>query len=228
QGQNVPNAVIARLGGVGAVCLFTYAATDLIVDVAGYLTGPPPDGSLQTCPADPTPPPPPPPPPATPVVISAGTYVVGQTIQTGRYIAADARNGCYWERTSGFGGTVNEINANDFQSFTGRMIVDILASDVGFDFTAACGKFRTYTPTGPAVGFMGPGSWVVGADIVPGTYTTSAAANCYWERRTSFAGDTRSIVANDFLPTAQSVVVTIRPSDTGFYATGNCGNWALA
>ncbi|CAB4895317.1 unannotated protein [freshwater metagenome] len=35
-GQTVPNAVIAKVGVGGTVCLFTSAATDLIVDVNGY------------------------------------------------------------------------------------------------------------------------------------------------------------------------------------------------
>ena len=33
-GQTVPNAVIAKVGAGGAVCLYTYADTEIIVDVA--------------------------------------------------------------------------------------------------------------------------------------------------------------------------------------------------
>jgi hypothetical protein len=66
-GQTVPNAVIARLGSGGSLCLYSLGATHLIVDVAGYLTGPAPvtGGS---CPADPVAPPPPTVPPTTPPV----------------------------------------------------------------------------------------------------------------------------------------------------------------
>jgi hypothetical protein len=35
-GSVIPNAVIAKVGAGGSVCLFTYAATHLIVDVNGY------------------------------------------------------------------------------------------------------------------------------------------------------------------------------------------------
>jgi hypothetical protein len=35
-GQTVPNAVIAKLGTDGKVCIFTFATTDIVVDVAGY------------------------------------------------------------------------------------------------------------------------------------------------------------------------------------------------
>ena len=36
-GQTIPNAVFAKLGADGRVCIYTYAATDLIVDVNGYV-----------------------------------------------------------------------------------------------------------------------------------------------------------------------------------------------
>jgi PKD repeat protein len=51
-GQTVPNAVIARLGPGGAVCLFDSGATHLIVDVAGYITGPAPAAAGLACPPD--------------------------------------------------------------------------------------------------------------------------------------------------------------------------------
>ncbi len=56
-GQTVPNAVIARLGSGGNICLFNLGATHLIVDIAGYITGPAPTAAGPSCPADPTPPP---------------------------------------------------------------------------------------------------------------------------------------------------------------------------
>ena len=54
--QTVPNAVITRLGSGGSVCLYNLGATHLVVDVAGYLTGPAPV-SAGSCPADPATPP---------------------------------------------------------------------------------------------------------------------------------------------------------------------------
>ena len=73
-GQTVPNAVIARLGSGGSVCLFNLGATHLIVDIAGYIVGPAPAPAGSTCPADPTPPPTTQPPGSTPTTQpSAGT-----------------------------------------------------------------------------------------------------------------------------------------------------------
>jgi len=50
-GQNVPNAVITRVGPGGVVCFFTSGATHLIVDVAGWLTGPAPATTGSNCPS---------------------------------------------------------------------------------------------------------------------------------------------------------------------------------
>jgi hypothetical protein len=49
-GFTVPNAVIARVGQGGDICLFTSGATHLVADVAGWLTGPPPPTTGGHCP----------------------------------------------------------------------------------------------------------------------------------------------------------------------------------
>lgn len=49
-GQTIANGVIARIGAGGEVCLFNLAPTDVLVDVAGYLTGPAPAASDDPCP----------------------------------------------------------------------------------------------------------------------------------------------------------------------------------
>ena len=38
-GQTIPNAVIAKVGVAGSVCLFTNVGTQLLVDVDGYFPG---------------------------------------------------------------------------------------------------------------------------------------------------------------------------------------------
>ncbi len=50
---NTANTVIARLGAGGAVCVFASATTDLLVDIVGYLTGPPPPAAGPECPEAP-------------------------------------------------------------------------------------------------------------------------------------------------------------------------------
>ena len=51
QGQTIANAAIARVGANGQICLYTFGSTHLIVDVTGWLTGPPPPSSSTPCPA---------------------------------------------------------------------------------------------------------------------------------------------------------------------------------
>ncbi len=36
-GQVVPNAVLAKIGAGGKVCVFTLAATDIVIDANGYI-----------------------------------------------------------------------------------------------------------------------------------------------------------------------------------------------
>jgi hypothetical protein len=150
---------------------------------------------------------------------------VNSTIPPGRYVAATAQSGCYWERLSGFGGSFAEIITNDFQGFTGRVIVDILSSDAGFKFTAACGTLKTYVAPGTIDSVIAPGAHVVGAHINPGTYTTTALPGCYWERLNSFDGRSSSILANDFMSAGGQAIVTINPGDVGFHNDADCGTW---
>ena len=59
--QSIPNAVVAKIGANGDICVYAHRATHLVLDVAGYLTGPAPSGSGD-CPQPPPPPQPPTPP----------------------------------------------------------------------------------------------------------------------------------------------------------------------
>jgi hypothetical protein len=77
------------------------------------------------------------PPPAPSTSFSEGAFVVNQQIAPGRYQSSGG-DGCYWQRTTGFGGTLDEIIAND--NVTGPGIVDIAASDVGFT-SRGCGDW---------------------------------------------------------------------------------------
>lgn len=76
--------------------------------------------------------------------------------------------------------------------------------------------------SGPATTF-GDGSWVVGKDIAPGTYTTMGKDGCYWERERDTSGLSASILAND--TGSGPSVVTILPTDGGFKSL-NCGEWS--
>ena len=232
-GQTIPNLVIAKPGAGGKVCIYSYATIDVLADVSGFF----PAGSAFTPISNPTrvldtrtpPPPATPPPPTTPPPPATGTLFPGTTLigagaPAGRYIA-QALSGCYWERLSGLGGTLNEIIANDFQSFAGPAIVDIRPTDLAFKFDADCRTFKPYTPPASASATITQGAWVVGSDIQPGTYSANVSNGCYWERATSFDGGLGSIIANDFISTGGTAFVTIAFTDTAFKTDNDCGTW---
>ena len=81
-------------------------------------------------------------------------------------------------------------------------------------------------PPGPRTSFAGDGTYVVGADIVPGTYRSAGGASgesCYWERMGSLGGG--DIIENERAEGPQ--VVEISPSDAGF-KTKHCATWTKA
>ena len=175
-------------------------------------------------PTPPTPTPPPPPPPSPSRVFGPGQYRVNTDIAPGRYFSVPS-SGCYWERQSGFGGTLGDIIANDFVGYNpAHYIVDILSSDFGFETDSDC---RTWfdTPRTGAQSSIPPGVWLVGSQIAPGTYQVSSGAGCYWERLSNFTHQLSGIIANDFSSDARTQFVTIAPGDVGFSNDGDCGTW---
>jgi hypothetical protein len=149
---------------------------------------------------------------------------VGTQIAAGRYYAAPA-SGCYWERESGTGGTLAEVIANDFVGFSApQWIVDILSSDKAFK-SSSCGTWFKDSPRQGAQTNISKGMWLVGSQLSPGTYSASVQSGCYWERLRNFQGVLASIIANDFISSAGSALVTISASDSGFDTNDSCGTW---
>jgi hypothetical protein len=71
--------------------------------------------------------------------------------------------------------------------------------------------------------YSADGTYLVGADIAPGTYRTKAPADgCYWARLKGTSGSSGDIIANSFGSGWQ--VVTIASTDKAFKTTG-CGTW---
>jgi hypothetical protein len=54
----------------------------------------------------------------------------------------------------------------------------------------------------------------------------SNGANCYWERVRNFEGTLDSVVANSFISSPGSAVVTIANTDVGFGTDADCGTWS--
>ena len=76
--------------------------------------------------------------PSTTSPFPGGTYIVGTDIAAGVW-RSSAASGCYSERLSGFGGTLDEIISNDFTNSIAT--VSISASDRGFHATENCGTW---------------------------------------------------------------------------------------
>lgn len=152
-----------------------------------------------------------------------GINVVGRDLIAGvTYRTRTIPDGCYWARLSGFGGTLDEVIANDFTN--GYSVVTIGANDVGFE-SSRCGTWTrdlspvTASPTAP---ITANGTYIVGVDVAPGRWQATNTDGCYWARLSGFSGRLSDVIANGFVSGA--VVVDIAPGDVGF-ETSRCGTW---
>lgn len=159
-----------------------------------------------------------------------GTLVVGKDVQPGTYRThgTDGSNfGCYWARLSGFGGTVDEIIANNGSYDKGPQVVTIASTDKGFE-TRGCGKwYSNLSQVTASKTTFTSGIFIVGTDIDPGTYKSTGAkdsTSCYWARLSGFGGSLDEIIANNV---SGNTVATISATDKGFSSTG-CGTWTLS
>lgn len=153
-----------------------------------------------------------------------GDHIVGSDIRPGTYRIRDSASLCYWERLSGFGGTLGEIIANG--SGSGFFTVTIKKGDAGFS-SSGCGTWTT--DLSAVVPRRGPiddeGVFIVGTDVAPGTWRSSGGGGfgCYAARLSGFSGALGDVIAND-LSTDGGLVITIQRSDKGFETNG-CGTW---
>ena len=152
-----------------------------------------------------------------------GQYIVGTDIAPNRYYT-NPSTGCYWERQSGFSGTLGDIIANEFIfDDVAQWIVQILPSDRGFE-TDSCGTWQLTAPQGMQTN-VSAGMWRVGSQVTPGTYRANVISGCYWERLRDFTGQLSGVIANDFVGTGGQQLVTIASSDLGFRTDSECGTW---
>lgn len=151
---------------------------------------------------------------------TSGTKTIGASgIAAGRYITTSASS-CYWARLSGFGGTLDEIIAND-NAPGSHVIVDISGSDLGFT-SSRCGSWIPFSSAVTVASVISNGVWKVGSEMAAGTWSTSGTSSCYWARLRGFGGTLDEIIAND--NASGSVIVTVSSTDVGFTTT-RCGTW---
>ncbi len=148
-----------------------------------------------------------------------GTKRVGVNISAGTYRTRSAPSDCYWERLRGFSGELRDIIANDFSS--GYQVVTIKSTDKGFN-SSRCGTWsRNLSQVTARKSKFGQGTFIVGTDMVPGTYRSSTGGNCYWARLSAFTGVLSAIIANHY---GSRGYVTIKSGDRGFNSS-RCGSW---
>jgi hypothetical protein len=153
-----------------------------------------------------------------------GIYAVGSEIAPGTYRLREPASFCYWSRLKGFGGTSDEIIANDVVS-DAFAVVTIGTNDVGFE-SNDCGEWTKdlspVTFSTSSIDF--DGTYIVGKDIKSGTWRSTGGDFCYWARLSGFGGTSGSIIANDIVSSGKTIV-TIRSTDKGFETKG-CGTWS--
>ena len=152
-----------------------------------------------------------------PTTITPGDYLVGITLQPGLYKgeADEGLGSCYWERRNSFTGEFGAIIANG--NGVGPFYFEVAEGDFGLHIGCEVNYLSSLPePADPFPTTIGPGDYLVGIDIQPGTYRGEAGADesCYWERLNSFSGGFNAIVANgngegQFFAEAQ-------PGDVGF------------
>lgn len=99
--------------------------------------------------------------------------------------------------------------------FTVRELVEDLATYPGDDAWVYFALSKLGIPGAPRV--IRQGTFVVGSEILPGTYRAENVDGCYWKTLDE-AGE---INDNNFVNSAPQVLMTVRPSD--FAVNNECG-----
>jgi hypothetical protein len=117
---------------------------------------------------------------------SNGTYQVGTDIQPGTYRTREGSPNCYYERLRNFSGGINSIlaNANTYAP----AIVTIRPTDAGFNSQGCATWTKDLSAITASNTSFGAGAYIVGTDMVPGTYRSSGGNNCYYERLRDYTG----------------------------------------
>ncbi|MDZ7761263.1 MAG: hypothetical protein U5L00_13550 [Desulfovermiculus sp.] len=126
-----------------------------------------------------------------------GTHLVGTDIEAGIYRAEDKIT--YFARLSGLTGELSDIIANS-ASPPPPVLVEIKPTDVAFE-SKGLGQWNMiddlYQPD-PRTSF-GCGWWLVGIDIVPGTYRAEGPVS-YFARLSGLGGELQDIIINALPP----------------------------
>ena len=131
-----------------------------------------------------------------------GTYQVNSDIQPGIYAGnagTDLLDSCDWQRLNGVTGDLSDIIAIDIQ--VGQFYIEILPADKYFRIGLNCHitPLDEWPEPEEPGSEIGPGMYLVGRDIVPGTYRGEAGTglldSCDWQRLSGVSGELSDIIA---------------------------------
>ena len=152
-----------------------------------------------------------------------GEHIVNLHIKPGIYTSPGSNTRCSWRRLIRFTGSSADHVA--VRNPVGRNIAEITQKDAIFkSFGCGTWKLLDKDTQSKSTSTFQHGTWIVNAEIPPGTYTAQAieGATCFWSRLSAFTGE-----PIDFEATNNShghSVMTIHQFDVGFYSDG-CGIW---
>jgi hypothetical protein len=148
-----------------------------------------------------------------------GTWMIDSEVRPGTY-RATADGTCSWARLRGTSGTPEDVLANGASS--GSVLLTIGKRDVAVT-SSGCGRWTSDLSrvTADRTAF-GDGMYLVGTDVVPGSYVSSGTGSCSWARLSGFDGTPDEVIASEVLTGPR--LVTIRGTDKGFRSSG-CGGW---
>jgi hypothetical protein len=143
-----------------------------------------------------------------PDVYKTGMYLVGIDVLPGIYRGDES---CYWERLTNVAGGFDAIIAND--NTEGQFYVEIKESDYAFSHDCEIVPIEKLPePTGEFPEEYAPGMYLLGRDMLHGTY--QGEGSCYWERLRNVDGSFDAIIAND--NTEGQFYVQLSESDFAF------------
>ena len=136
-------------------------------------------------------------------IINTGTYIVGTDIDPGIYrgeAGYDLFDSCYWARLEDVSGELDAIIAND--NAKGQFYVELLDTDYALETGCELVPLDSLPiPVGDLPITIQPGTYIVGRDILTGTYKGQAGEDildsCYWSRLSDLTGSLNSIISND-------------------------------
>jgi len=212
-GDLIANTVVAPLGGDGKVCLYSSTDVELIVDVAGYLAGPPPADTGDGCPME----------------FPPNTHPVGQyQMPPGRYVTSNGDDSfCEVQRWSQLEFSSDRYLGGYLLIGGDRIIVDVLGGDAFVDFRfSSCNPLVPYEAPALPANTFGPGMHVVGLDINPGTYQAQRLPNISCGMRVLGTLDGRR--STDLFQNTEAVATTVTlvvpPGARGVWTSG-CTDW---